>query len=195
MSPVAAFSSRHEKINILENHIEGENIYLRELEMRDANQTYCDWLNDPEVNQYLESRFEEWSVEKLRNYVGEIRGNPDYLFLAIILKNGDKHVGNIKIGPINRIHKFADVGIIIGEKSLWGKGFATETIRLAADYAFNTLGLHKLTAGAYANNKGSIKAFENAGFSREGIREKHCLCDGDYVDSILLGIICKQRQN
>jgi RimJ/RimL family protein N-acetyltransferase len=169
--------------------IEGERIYLREIRLSDANKNYRDWMNDPEINQYLESRFERWSVSKLRRYISDIKRNPDNVFLTIVSKDGNKHIGNIKIGPINRSHRYADVGVIIGEKSFWGKGIATEAIKLVVDYAFNKLGLHKLTAGAYSCNISSIRAFKRAGFSVEGVRKKHCLCNGNYVDSVLLGIV------
>ena len=169
--------------------IEGERIYLREIRLSDANKNYRDWMNDPEINQYLESRFEGWSVGKLKRYISNIKRNPDSVFLTIVLRNGNKHIGNIKIGPINRRHRYADVGVIIGEKSFWGKGIATEAIKLVVDYAFNKLGLHKLTAGAYSCNIGSIRAFKRAGFSVEGVRKKHGFCNGKYIDGVLLGIV------
>jgi RimJ/RimL family protein N-acetyltransferase len=57
------------------------------------------------------------------------------------------------------------------------------------NYAFKTLNLHKLTAGCYDSNKGSEKAFKKAGFAVEGIRKKHCYCDGIYVDCIMFGLL------
>lgn len=173
------------------NFIEGDNLYLRELKINDVNQNYYNWMRDPDITQYLESRFEGWTIKRLKDYVRKIKLDPNFVFLAIVLKGKNKHIGNIKIGPINRIHNFSDVGIIIGEKSYWGKGFATEAIKLVIDYAFNKLNLRKLTAGAYSSNIASIKAFEKAGFSVEGIRKRHYSCNGKYVDSILLGIIRK----
>jgi len=171
--------------------IEGKHIYLREIRLSDANKNYCNWINDPKVNKYLESRFERWSVSKLKRYISDVKRNPDNVFLTIVSRDRNKHIGNIKIGPINRSHRYADVGVIIGEKSFWGKGIATEAIKLVVDYAFNKLDLHKLTAGAYSRNIGSIKAFKKAGFSVEGVRRKHCLCNGSYVDGVLLGIVRK----
>ena len=169
--------------------LEGDSIYLRDIRLTDVNKNYCKWMNDLEVIQFLESRFEKWTIKKLKNYVNKFKNNPDYLFSAIIFKKDNRYIGNIKLGPINRIHKFADIGIMIGERSFWGKGFATEAIKLMVDYAFNKLNLHKLTAGAYSNNPGSIMAFEKAGFSVEGIRKKHCFYNGDYVDAVLVGIV------
>ena len=171
--------------------IEGKNICLREIQISDAKKNYYNWMRDPEVNQYLESRFEKWSVRRLKNYVKEIKINRDNFFWAIILKETGGHIGNIKLGPVNRKHGFADLGIIIGEKPYWGKGFATEAITLVADYAFKKLKLNKLTAGAYANNIGSVKAFKNAGFLIEGIQKRQYLYNKKYVDGVLLGCIKK----
>lgn len=173
--------------------IEGKNLILRKMKISDANKNYLHWLNDSEINQYLEARFEKFNLSRLRSYVHKISHDRNYLFLAIIHRSTGKHIGSIKIGPVILPHRFADVGIIIGEKSFWGKGFACEAIRLAKDYAFRKLKINKLTAGSYSNNIGSIKAFKKSGFSVEGIRKKQYLYKGSYVDSILLG--CKNGKS
>lgn len=169
--------------------IQGKRIFLRTIKESDINRKYLKWMHDQQVNQYLEIRFEKWSKSKIKKYIKDIKNNPAYLFLAIIFKEGDKHIGNVKIGPINRIHKFAEIGIIIGEKEFWGKGLATEAIKLVTDYCFNNLGLYKLTAGAYKNNAGSIKVFKKSGFKIEGIRKMQYLYRGSYTDAVLLGIV------
>lgn len=169
--------------------IEGERVYLREVRPSDVNENYYRWMNDPEVTQYLESRFYPNSMEGLREYVASKLGDRDNVFLAIVLKEGDRHIGNIKLGPINWIHRVADVGILIGEKDCWSKGYATEALRLVVDYAFRKLNLHKVTAGCYANNQGSRKAFEKAGFQVYGVRKEQCFWNGQYVDGVLLGIV------
>lgn len=175
--------------SIIRYFIEGNRIYLREVRPSDVNERYYCWMNDPEVTRYLESRFYPNSMERLQEYVADKLGDQENVFLAIVLREDDRHIGNIKLGPINWIHRFADVGILIGEKDCWGKGYATEAIKLVIDYAFSKLNLHKLTAGCYANNLGPIKAFKKAGFVEEGIRKKQCFCDGEWVDGILLGIL------
>jgi ribosomal-protein-alanine N-acetyltransferase len=169
--------------------LEGERIYLREVRPSDVNEDYYRWMNDPDITRYLESRFRPNSLEGLREYVVAKLKDPESVFLAIVLKDGDRHIGNIKLGPINWIHRYADIGIIIGEKSCWGCGYATEAIALMADYGFNTLDLHKLTAGCYDLNQSSAKAFLKAGFVQEGVRRSHFYCDGKYVDDIMLAKI------
>lgn len=174
--------------------LESERIYLKLMEDKDINKSYLSWINDPAVNRFLESRFKKWTLRNLRKYVNDMQNNRDSLFFAIILKDRGRHIGNIKIGHINRIHKFADIGILIGDKSCWGKGYAKEAIKLVADYAFRSLKLHKLTAGAYATNAGSVKAFRKAGFSIEGVRLKHYRESAGYVDCVLMGCINEQAE-
>ena len=167
----------------------GNRLYLREVRPSDVNENYYRWMNDPEVTQYLESRFTPNSMESLLEYVKGFQGNKDNIFLAIALKENQKHIGNIKMGPINWFHRFADIGIMIGEKDYWGKGYALEAITLLAEHAFRNLDLHKLTAGCYEQNQGAQKAFQKAGFVIEGVIKKHCFFNGKYVDAILLGQI------
>jgi len=169
--------------------LEAERVYLREVRRSDVNDRYYWWINDPEIGLYLETRFRPHSRERIEDYVRKMEEDPNSVFLAIFAKDQERHIGNIKIGPINWFHRFADISLVIGEKDYWGKGYGTDAIELAVVYAFNTLNLRKITAGIYANNVGSIKAFKKAGFREEGLRKKHRFCGGEYVDEVLLGKI------
>lgn len=167
--------------------IKGAQIYLRLLTRDDVEPGYIQWMNDPEIMRFLESRFKAWSVEELGDYIDQCVENKNDHFFGIFDSETDKHIGNIKLGPVNAHHKFASIGLMIGDKDFWGKGMATEAINLITEFAFKDLKLNKVTAGAYANNIGSIKAFEKCGFRREGILERHYLDCGEYVDAVLLG--------
>jgi len=169
--------------------IEGAKIYLREVNLNDVNENYYRWLNDSEVNRYLETKYIPQSMETIRKYVEEMADCTEQIFLAICLSNSDEHIGNIKLGPINWIHRRGEISLFIGEKKYWGNGYATEAIKLAKEFAFNRLNLHKLTAGCFSENIGSQKAFFKAGFISEGVRRKHFYMDGKYHDSEILGII------
>jgi RimJ/RimL family protein N-acetyltransferase len=169
--------------------IQGDRIYLREVRLSDVNENYYRWMNDPDVIDFLEVRFFPNSIERIESYVRTMEEDPDSLFMAIILKENDEHMGNIKLGPINWIHRFADLSLFIGEKKFWGKGYAPEAIGLAVDHAFNTLNLQKVTAGVYANNMGSLRAFKKAKFLKEGLRKHHRFYRGHYVDEVCLAIV------
>jgi ribosomal-protein-alanine N-acetyltransferase len=177
------------KINKFFPFLAGNRIYLREVRLTDVNENYYRWMNDQEVTRFLESRFYPNSIEKLAEYVTEKLGDRNNVFLAIVRKDGNRHIGNIKLGPMEWIHRVGDVGLIIGEKDCWGQGFATEAIKLVVEYAFGQLNLRKVSAGCYAGNQGSVKAFQKAGFVIEGVRRQHYYCNGKYNDAILLGIL------
>lgn len=167
--------------------LSGKRIYLREVRISDVNEDYYGWMNDSEVTQYLESRFIPHSMNSLEEYVESKLGNKDEIFLAVVKRENDKHIGNIKLGPINWIHRIGSIGILIGDKNSWGQGFGCESIILVVQYAFNTLNLHKVTAGCYEMNKGGIRVFEKAEFVVEGVRKKQHFFQGEYVNVILLG--------
>lgn len=160
---------------------------LRELTPGEVSDRYVAWLNDPQVNRYLESRFVCHTAESVRSFVAATADDDASRLFGMFL-DGTRHIGNIKIGPINTQHRSADVGLIIGERSEWGRGYATEAIAQATRHGFDVLGLRKLNAGCYAGNVGSARAFEKAGWEREGLRRSQFVCDGQRVDEILLGI-------
>lgn len=161
--------------------------------MHDATEAYVNWLNDKEVNQYLESRFVLATVENVKKFIESVIVSTNNYFFAIVDRESDKHIGNIKLGPVNTFHKRADIGILIGDKNYWGRGVATEAIALISAFAFNQLNLDKVMAGCYANNVGSYKAFIKCGFVEEGLFKQHCIsATGDVVD---VHMLAKFRSN
>lgn len=161
-----------------------ERIYLRRLREEDVSEAYLGWMNDPEVTRYLEARFCWNDMEGLRRYVSL---TPPH---GIFLKD-DTHIGNIKL-DIDEHHCRADIGLLIGPE-YWGNSYATEAINAAANWAFR-MRLHKVTAGAYAGNVGSIRAFEKAGFMHEAVLKDHWLVDGEYQDGILMAKLADAEQ-
>lgn len=168
---------------------QGRRLALRPLVLSDVGDEYLAWMNDREVTQYLESRFQPTTMDSLRAFVAGIVGDSSHVMMAIVEREQRRHIGNIKIGPIDRHHDVAEVGLLIGNKGCWGRGYATEAIVLATQYAFGDLQLRRLTAGAYASNIASIRAFERAGFRREGCGRQHYRSGGQFVDRVFLGVI------
>lgn len=150
---------------------------------------YVGWLNDPAVNRYLESRFATQDEASTRLFVRAMRARADTVFLGIRDDRLGRHVGNIKLGPIDRHHGLGEVGLMIGDRAAWGQGVGSAAIAAVAAVARDQLGLRKLTAGCYASNGGSARAFEKAGFHKEGVRPAHFILDGRPEDLLLLGRI------
>ncbi len=155
--------------------IKSKNLYLRELLPKDVNKDYVSWLNDPEVNIFLESRFVKHSLESVREYVKNTLYDDKVYMFGIFLSNDSRYVGNIKLGPINLHHKRAEIGLMIGDKSSWGKGIGTEAIKAITQFGFNKLNLLKLGAGMYESNVFSKKSFEKIGYKVEGFYNNHVI--------------------
>ncbi|MBV9413197.1 MAG: GNAT family N-acetyltransferase [Acidimicrobiia bacterium] len=170
----------------MNSQIEAARIVLRPVRSEDVDGPYLTWMNDPEVTRYLESRFTRYTRDDLARYVDDVLQQSGVYFFAIVLKDGDRHIGNIKLGPVSDEHARGDVGIIIGEKDCWGRGYATEAIEALSAWAFADLGLAKITAGAYSVNEGSVRAFRRAGFDVEATVKDHYRSEGRAVDGILM---------
>jgi RimJ/RimL family protein N-acetyltransferase len=159
---------------------------LRSLDPDALSPAYCEWLNDPAVNQYLEARFHVQTKESVRVFVRTINDSLDSAMFGIFLRDDGRHIGNIKIGPIDPNHARADIGLLLGDRTQWGKGFATEAIGAVTEYAFDTLHLNKVTAGCYAANEGSLRAFQKLGFREIGRRHNHARTAQGWMDDVLL---------
>ena len=180
---------------IIPGQIEGKRIFLASLNPDRLSLVYQQWMKDQEVLCYLANPEGDYSPASLRKFVKDSNDNAnDYLF-GIFLRLDGRHVGNIKIGSIHPKHKFADLGIIIGDKKIWGQGFATESVKLCIEYAFNQLNLHKLFAGMIEGNEGSYKAFLKAGFQDAGCYRKHVLIGKEYKDARIVEIINERLLN
>ncbi len=175
---------------ILSDPIETPNLMLRTLQATDASQSYLSWLSDPEVNRYLEIRFAKaQELPDLVNYITSVNDSKDNLMLGMFLKEDDRHIGNIKLGPIVTPHNRSEIGFMIGDRACWGKGYAAEAIKAVSEYGLETLGLAKITAGCYETNIGSSRALLKAGFKHEATRPSHSVSDGQRVSSLLYGLI------
>lgn len=142
--------------------IEGERIYLRPLIEEDATERYSHWLNDAEVNKFLETR--QASKEDLQKYIRQKRESEMVLFLGIFWKENDEHIGNVKLEPVDFNEKKATLGILIGEKEYWGRGVATEVTDLLTTFAFDHLGLQEVNLGVIRENSAAIRVYEKCGF-------------------------------
>lgn len=172
----------------LPERLVGERVLLRPLGAEDVTERYVGWLNDPEVNRFLETRHARQTLESVAAFVAQISTSADNWLFAICRLDDGAHVGNIKLGPKKAHHSLADISLFIGERDAQGRGFGREAIALAARFAFDSLGLRKLSAGCYAENRSSLGAFNRVGFRQEGLRRKHYLLDGRPSDIIELGL-------
>lgn len=174
----------------IEGAIADSGVRLVALDEPDATGPYLRWMQDPETLRFLEARFVQHSSQTLSRYIATMNADPNSALFGICVAPASRHVGNIKLGPINCVHRHAEIGLMIGEREIHGQGVGSRAIRLLSAWAFETLDLNKLTAGCYATNVGSARAFEKAGFSIEAVKKKHLWDDPvGWVDAIEFGLL------
>jgi len=169
--------------------LESNSIKLRPLSEEDYSDEYLQWLNDMEINRYLETRWEEQNKEKIKSFLRSVKKDQNSILYGIFFEN--VHVGNIKIGPINWNHKHADVSYFIGSREVWGKGLATQAVQRVTRFAFEDLGLNKCNAGVYSGNPGSSRVLEKVGYTLEGCLKHELMGPEGWEDHLLYGYLRK----
>lgn len=136
-----------------------------------------DWLNDPEVVRYSEQRHHKHNTESQLEYITD--GPKEFR----TIHTSDAFIGTIA-AHVDENNSVANVGILIGEKKEWGKGYGTEAWQAFCDYLLGH-GTRKIEAGAMACNFGMIHIFRKTGMHLEGHRSGHFQLNGELVDMAL----------
>lgn len=168
--------------------LSGDKICLREPMLSDA-ESYHNWMNNPGVIRYLVRKPNPISIIEIEEKIRNANKDLDHISFAIDLIDPDSYIGNIEIKDIKWIHRIGEISIMIGDPDNWGKGYGTESILLASNYAFKILNLHKLMAVCYDENEIAKNAFKKVGFKEEGRKRKQCFYNGEYKDTIFMGIL------
>jgi len=169
--------------------LDTERLRLAPISFIHCNETYLKWMNDPETIRYLETGG-SYTMEELRNYIENAVNNKIY-FWGIHLKSNGKHIGNIKIDPINYKHGYGEYGILMGDRDEWGKGYAKEASSVVIEFCFNVLKLRKINLGVAADNKNAVSLYEKIGFIVEGILKEHGFYGGKLCNVLRMAIFNK----
>src|SRR5215470_5730124 len=170
--------------------IEGERVRL-EPPRPEHSPAYLGWLADMEVTRYLHDRNppspgqEEKSLE-------QAAGDPHRVLWSIVLRQSGKLIGAAVLENIDWRNRDAESGMVIGDKSEWGKGYAAEVMRLRTEYAFLELGLRKVWAGVEVANVASRRALEKTGYRQCGLMRRHVFVGGQWLD-VWLGEILREH--
>ena len=156
-----------------------------------VGKAYVGWLNDAEVMRYTEARFAPHTLATAHAYVAEnLASDSAYLWRILGVEGAEgaegTHVGNLRLGNIDRHHRRGTIALIIGAADARGQGIGSRAIELAAAYGLNQLGLEKIYAGMYANNTPSICAFAKAGFEPEARLRGHHIYQGARIDGVIM---------
>jgi RimJ/RimL family protein N-acetyltransferase len=165
----------------------GRRVYLRPFG-RDDLPYIQKWSNDAELRK-LTGEVAPMSRAEAEKWYKELVADKDWMWFVIILKRGDRVVGEGGLLRMFRPWRNTDMTIIIGEKDAWGKGYGTEAGHLLLDYAFRRLGFHRISIGVVGFNKRALRFWESLGFKKEGIERDEYYYDNEYSDGVMMSIL------
>jgi len=167
-----------------------DRLKIKLLQVRDITPAYVDGLNDPEVNKFLVNvRLQKQTKKSVADFILFNLQSPTGLLLGIFLKNNGDLIGTIRISNISNFHYLCTIGICLFHKKYWGNGYALEALNKVSEFVFDSLGIHYIEAGVYADNISSIHLFKRAGFSVKCINKNKFRLDNAFKDVISFGKI------
>ena len=178
------------RLHVLETmrSLAGDRVVLRPLDKGDLRRC-VKWLSDREVTYFL-GRSSSITLGEEERWFREYERKSDEQIFAIELEG--RHIGNAGLHRIDRTHRKADLGIMIGEASLWSHGYGSDALRTLLGYAFAELGLHKVSLDVLEYNHRGIRTYEKAGFVREGLHRQDIFKDGRFFDVVRMGILAEE---
>lgn len=140
---------------------------------------YVRWFADLEVIRYM-SLVAPPTLEMEREWFDKASRSESDLLWAVTV--GDRHIGSTGLHAIDWRNRHAVTGNLIGDKTEWGNGYGSEAVRLRTRYAFEMLGLEKLSTQVFAENVASRRALEKSGYRTVGIARREYFRDGRWHD-------------
>ena len=166
----------------------GRKISLRFLDGKDAA-TFVPWVNDPEVIRMLAIGTQTLDVRAEEVFIEKTNASAHNALFGIVLKATHQLIGSTGLDHIDFRNRRANFGIMIGEKSEWGKGYGTEATALMVQYAFVVLDLNRVQLFVYGYNPYAIRAYEKVGFRHEGVLRQDHFYAGRQWDTIVMAIV------
>jgi RimJ/RimL family protein N-acetyltransferase len=167
--------------------LKGERVGLRHPRAENL-EAYLAWLNDLDVLQYV-MRVRPMGRAEEEEWLANLHKRPDDLVLEIALLESGEAIGSCGFHRISSSNRSAGLGILIGDKSYWGRGYGREAMKLLCGYGFDLLNLNRIGLSVYAYNERAIRCYERVGFRHEGRRREARFWNGKYWDILDMGIL------
>jgi ribosomal-protein-alanine N-acetyltransferase len=167
--------------------LKGERVRLVPLDRALHLDNALRWLNDPEITATLEQnlgvtrRQEEAFFERMES------GRETDVVWAVVTQEEDRHIGFIGLHGIHWRHRSATGGLVIGERHVWGRGYATDAVLVRTRFAFEQMGLHRIEG--HTVNPAMRRVYEKCGYRPEGVARQKFWKDGHWADAALYAIL------
>ncbi|MBI3240817.1 MAG: GNAT family N-acetyltransferase [Chloroflexi bacterium] len=168
----------------------GQRVRLRAIERADLPR-FVAWFADPEVRDGLGlhlgmslAQEEQWFEETLKR-----DRNEQPLSIEVESSEGWVHIGSAGFHEIDWRNRHAELGIAIGDKQFWNKGYGTDATRTLTGFGFDELNLERIFLRVFDTNPRAIRCYEKVGFKHEGRLRRERFHDGRYNDTLIMGIL------
>lgn len=166
--------------------LEGELVRLRAHEPEDEPHVYR-WINDPEVTEHLSARY-PYSHAQEREFLA-IPLTYSNVSLTVVTKAEGRPIGNVSLRGASPETRACGLGIMIGEKDCWDRGYGTDVMRTICRFGFEMMNLHRIELDVFAENTRARRVYEKVGFVVEGTRRQAYYRRGRYTDVVLMGLL------
>jgi RimJ/RimL family protein N-acetyltransferase len=173
----------------------GEKVLLRPFLLEQDLPVLRPVIQDPEVGRLTGSPVaQSWDHEAEDGFVtwySTRHEQRDRLDLAVIDQATGACVGEVVLNQWDAGNRSCNFRILLAAAGR-DRGLGTEATRLIVDYGFERLGLHRISLGVFSFNPRARRAYEKAGFVVEGVLRDAYLCDGVWVDDIVMSILAPE---
>jgi RimJ/RimL family protein N-acetyltransferase len=170
--------------------LNGVKVRLRALERADIP-SFARWFNDPEVRRTLRVVYPVSLADEEKWFEALVSSHDKILGIEVRDGADWRLIGNVGLIDIDWRERCADLGIVIGERDQWGKGYGSDAIRTIARFAFDELNLHRLQLQVYELNERGRRCYERCGFTCEGTKREAVFRSGRYHDVHLMGLLAR----
>jgi RimJ/RimL family protein N-acetyltransferase len=174
---------------VLSKLMQGTKVQLTALTEGDMA-TMARWYQDGEFLRLFDSRPAYPKTEaELIKWLAELKKDRNTFAFAVRPLKDEELIGYLELDEVDWQHGVCGMGLGIGDRANWGKGYGYEAAQLALAYAFHELNLHRVQVTVFSYNERSIALFEKLGFRREGVFREHLQRDGQRYDMLLYGLL------
>lgn len=170
----------------------GERVALGPIR-RDHLPLYQQWMNQLETTRFL--RMGVYSFEAEEDWYEKMARAETLEYLTIYNYPDLRPIGGANLFKIDHVNRTAELGIMIGDSALRGKGLGTEAVKLMCDFGFNALGLNNIILLTFEWNVAGQRAYEKAGFKEIGRRRQSRWFAGRYWDDIYYDLLASEFES
>lgn len=170
--------------------LRGELVRLCALDLDKDLDIFLRWSQDSEYGRLLDSDpVAPLRGKPFKELIEREQNKPDGFLFAIRTLVDDRMIGTISLNEILWSHGDCYVGIGIGDRDFWGKGYGTDAMLEILRFAFDELNLHRVSLTVFDYNPRGYRSYLKAGFVEEGRLRGYLDRDGRRWDMVFMGIL------